>query len=361
MNSSSLLHKTFNKEKIDRPPMWLMRQAGRYLPEYREIRKSTSSFLDMCYTPEKAAEVTLQPLRRYNFDVAILFSDILVIPHALGMKVEFIAGTGPVLGRPSEEELKIFSEKCQHYSNNAEHLDQILNPIYETVRRVKQELREDQALMGFCGAPWTVLLYMLDEKPSKGSDRTREIAYKTPELFDTLMESLVEASAHYLCSQIEAGADALQIFDSWALQVPHTLYDRAVKQPLYRLCEKVKEKHPNIPIILFPRGLSEQKLIDLVKDNQGCFDGLSIDYTVDPKWAADMLQDHIVVQGNLDPTVMLSTPEVIKEETEKLLTIMTQKPGYIFNFGHGILPHVPVEHVAVLAETVQSWKSGSVS
>ena len=357
MNKETLLYKALKMETNDRPPLWLMRQAGRYLPEYRELRASVPSFLELCYSPELAAEVTLQPMKRFNFDVAILFSDILVIPDALDVDVQFKKNEGPVLSKPKDEELESFANRLDILSKDPEHLDETLGPIYQTVALVKQNLKPSQALMGFCGAPWTVLLYMLDEKPSKGSERTRALAYARPGLFEKMINALVEASAHYLCEQIDAGADAIQIFDSWALQVPHTLYKQAVENPLFALCKKVKAKHPNTPIILFPRGLSEEKLKELVKNNKGYFDGLSLDYTVDPAWAAEHLQPHICLQGNLDPTIMLSTPERIVAETEKLLEIMTKKPGYIFNFGHGILPSVPVEHVEVLAKTVQNWSN----
>ncbi len=352
----NMLIKNLRREHTDQTPMWLMRQAGRYLPEYRELRKKAGSFLDLCYNPELATEVTLQPIRRYNFDVAILFSDILVIPHALGLDLKFVTGEGPVLQKLETQNREAFSQSLADLENNIQNVRTFLNPVAQTVKGVKAELSAEKALMGFCGAPWTVALYMLDNKPSKASDVTRTAAYTYPDLFDKLMDILVESSFEYLSSQIENGADAVQIFDSWASQIPDTLFEKALLRPTLKLCRLLKNKFPQTPIVLFPRGLSESKLLRLTDEGTGLFDGLSLDYTVDLQWACDNLQDKVCLQGNLDPVVMLSNPQKIKEEAEKVLKIATQKPGYIFNFGHGILPSVPVEHVAVLAETVQNWQ-----
>ena len=351
-----MLIKNLRKEHTSKVPMWLMRQAGRYLPEYREVRKKAGSFLDLCYNPELATEVTLQPIKRYNFDVAILFSDILVIPHALGMDLKFVTGEGPVLNKLDTSSYESFEKDLSICESRIPNVENFLSPIFQTVSNVRDKLDDEKALMGFCGAPWTVALYMLDNKPSKASDVTRSVAYQYPELFDKLMDILVESSFHYLSKQIENGADAVQIFDSWASQIPDALFERALLKPTFKLCQKLKDKHPQTPIVLFPRGLSETKLLRLVTEGEGLFDGLSLDYTVDMAWACEHLQDKICLQGNLDPVVMLTTPEKIITEARKILEITTQKPGYVFNFGHGILPSVPPENVAALAEFVQSWE-----
>lgn len=353
-----LLIESLNRKNVSRPPMWLMRQAGRYLPEYKETRKKAGSFLDLCYNSELAKEVTLQPIKRFNFDVAILFADILLIPDALGVNVKFVEGEGPVLEKlPVNEGYEVLEKAINELESNIPNVKKHLATIWETVFKVRKELDEDKALMGFCGAPWTVALYLLDNKPSKASEVTRSIAYKYPDLFDKLIDILVCSSAEYLCGQIENGADAVQIFDSWASQIPDTLYERALKQPTLKLCKLVKEKYPETSIVLFPRGLSEKKLENLAEISDGYFEGISLDYTVDMEWACDKLQDKICIQGNLDPAVMLTTPENIKREATKILERASKKPGYIFNFGHGILPTVPIANVEALTETVQAWRN----
>lgn len=357
----SLLISALNKSAMNRPPMWLMRQAGRYLPEYRELRQKAGSFLDLCYNPPMAAEVTMQPIRRFDFDIAILFSDILVIPHALGIDLKFVTGEGPVLKKlPVEDGREALESAISQLQDNIINVEKHLSCVWETVRLVKEELNTmegDKALMGFCGAPWTVALYCLDNKPSKASEVTRSVAYRYPDLFDKLLDILVESSFEYLSGQIKNGADAVQIFDSWASQIPDALFERALLKPTMKLCKKLKERHPETPIVLFPRGLSEGKLVQLANMAKGHFDGMSLDYTVDMQWAVDNLQDKICIQGNLDPAVMLTTPENVVKEATKVLEVATQKPGYIFNFGHGILPTVPIENVEALAQTVQKWEN----
>lgn len=347
--------KAIQKEDIHRPPFWLMRQAGRYLPEYRDIRKQAGSFLNLCYTPEYATEVTLQPIERYDFDAAILFSDILVIPDALGISVTFKEGVGPVLPHIPEDSLSDYANKLKRISLQKDVLDQTLSPVYKTVENVRCTLPKDKALIGFCGAPWTVLLYILEEKPSKGCERTRGLFYTHPEIVQTYTDALIEASVHYLSQQIESGANVIQIFDSWAVHVPATLFETFIQKPLYTLCKRLKKKYPHIPIILFPRGLNQEQLKRLVFERNSCFDVLSLDYTLDMTWAHNTLQDHICLQGNMDPAVLLSTPEKVKEEVLRLLSLMMQKPGYIFNLGHGILPQVPLKNVEILCHTIQNW------
>lgn len=336
------------------PAMWLMRQAGRYLPEYRELRKEAGSFLDLCYNPLMAKEVTLQPIRRFGFDAAILFSDILVIPHSLGMDVQFVAGEGPLLDRLNVNNKADLEKRLNTLEAKVASAAAFLKPVCETVRLTRKELDNDKTLIGFCGAPWTVSLYMIDKHPSKSSEETRKLAFMYPELYQKLLNVLVDSSFEYLSAQVESGADVLQIFDSWASQVPDTLFEMAIEKPLLSLCAKLKEKHPDVPIILFPRGLSESKLIRLASQAKGLFEGMGLDYSVDMQWAVDYLSDKVVLQGNLDPTVMLSTPDQIEKETVKVLKVAAQaKGGYIFNFGHGIIKETPIAHVEKLVEVVR--------
>lgn len=344
---------SLSNDKPAGAPCWLMRQAGRYLPEYRELRKEAGSFLDLCYNPEMAKEVTLQPIRRFGFDAAILFSDILVIPHALGMDVKFVAGEGPVLDR-LDPDAENFQSRLDELTGQIDNVTSFLAPVCETVSKTRAELEDDKTLIGFCGAPWTVGLYMIDKHPSKSSEITRKLAFSQPEKYQQLMDTLVESSFHYLSAQVEAGANVLQIFDSWASQVPDTLFEVAIEKPLLSLCEKLKAKHPNTPIILFPRGLNESKLVRLAKQAKGRFEGMGLDYSVDMQWAVDNLSEYVVLQGNLDPTVMLSNTDRIEAEVRKVKEAGAKaKGGYIFNFGHGIIKETPIEHVQKLVDTVR--------
>lgn len=356
-NSPASSFKEDNHKGSDKLCMWLMRQAGRYLPEYRELRKEAGSFLDLCYNPEKAKEVTLQPLRRFGFDAAILFSDILVIPHALGMDVQFVAGEGPKLDRLNVDDQNLLDQRLKSLEDKIMHTKEFLAPVCETVRLTKKELSNQQTLIGFCGAPWTVSLYMIDKHPSKSSEETRKLAFSHPEKYEKLLSILVESSFQYLSAQVEAGADVLQVFDSWASQVPDALFEMAIEKPLIALCQKLKDKHPEVPIILFPRGLSESKLIRLTSQAKGLFEGIGLDYSVDMQWAVDHLSDKVVLQGNLDPTAMLSNTDVIEKETLKVLNQAKQaKGGYIFNFGHGIIKETPIAHVEKLVEVVRNFE-----
>jgi len=280
------------------PPMWLMRQAGRYLPEYREVRKGVSSFLDLCRTPKLAAEVTLQPLRRFPFDAAIVFSDILVVPYALGQKVEFVDGEGPKLTPVSDAEaiakLTLASAET------------LLAPVYETVERVTAELPDNVPLIGFCGAPWTVATYMVEGSGSKDQASARKLAYREPETFQRLIDLLVETSVQYLLGQVKAGVRVLQIFDSWAGSLPEHAFGRWCIEPTRMIVERVKAEAPHVPIIGFPRGsgpLAERYVTETGVDAVGCDTSLPL------AWIKDRLQTKLPIQGNLDP-VLLAVAEI---------------------------------------------------
>ena len=326
---------------VSPPPVWLMRQAGRYLPEYREIRSKVGSFLDLCLNPELAAEVTLQPIRRFGFDAAIVFSDILIIPYALGQKVEFVEGEGPRL----------------EPIGNAEALNRLdarpaearLSPVYETIDRVVTVLDGKVPLIGFCGAPYTVATYMVGGGASKDQAETRLWAYREPKEFGRLIDLLVETSARYLLGQVKAGASALQIFDSWAGSLPEDEFMRWCIAPTKALVDRVRAEAPDVPIIGFPRGcgpLSRRYAEETHIDAIGCDQGLPLD------WIKTHLQDLVTVQGNLDPVLLLAGGRRLDERVREILSALSPRP-FVFNLGHGILPETPIAHVERLLSLVR--------
>jgi uroporphyrinogen decarboxylase len=329
------------------PPIWLMRQAGRYLPEYRELRATADGFLDLCFTPEKAIEVTLQPIRRYGMDGAILFSDILVIPYALGQKLWFTEGVGPQL-----EPVRNPREAAERLSR--ERLHEILDPVYQTLRGVKADLPKETTLLGFAGAPWTVGSYMIEGGSSKDYFTAKQWMFQDPEGFGKLIELLVEATADYLCAQIDAGAEAVQVFDSWAGSLAPDDVERWSLQPLTRLVEKVKARHPDTPVILFPRGVGP--LYTRFAEESGC-QALGLDTGLPAAWARDNLQDKVAVQGNLDPLRVVAGGEGMRRAAREVLETLAGGP-YVFNLGHGVVPQTPPEHVGELVELVRSHGRG---
>ena len=324
------------------PPVWLMRQAGRYLPEYREVRGKVSSFLDLCRTPKLAAEVTLQPLRRFALDAAIVFSDILIIPHALGQKVDFIERDGPRLEPVADG--KAISTLNQTGAAGA------LAPVYETIERVVAELPKDMPLIGFCGAPWTVATYMVEGMGSKDQTAARLLAYQDPATFQRLIDLLVECSADYLVNQVGAGARVLQIFDSWAGSLPDDEFDRWCVAPTKRLIARVKAAVPDTPIIGFPRGAGP--LAERYAKETGV-DALSCDTSQPLDWIRDRLQAHLPVQGNLDPVLLVAGGAELDRRVAAILGALACGP-FIFNLGHGILPETPIDHVERLVSLVKS-------
>jgi len=333
--------RSLNGEVLTSPPIWLMRQAGRYLSEYREIRAKAGSFLDLCYTPELAAEVTLQPIRRFGFDAAILFSDILVVPHGLGQKVWFVENEGPKLApiRTAAELGRLDPEGMLGR----------LAPVYRTVEILSASLPPDTTLIGFAGAPWTVACYMVEGSGSRDFATVRSLSYRDPDMFADLIDILVESTARHLCAQIDAGAEVVQIFDSWAGVLPEAGFHRWIVEPTTRLVSLIRESHPNTPIIGFPRGAG---LLYGDYAVQTGVDAVSLDTTVPAGWAASELQSKMPVQGNLDPVALLTGGDGLAGGVDSLLEALGSGP-FIFNLGHGIIKETPPDHVAALVARVR--------
>ncbi len=323
------------------PPIWMMRQAGRYLPEYRAIRTKAGSFLDLCFSPDLAAEVTLQPIRRFGFDGAILFSDILVIPHALGRKVDFVAGEGPKLD-PIEDEASIrtIRKEVDHAA---------LAPVYETIRKVKAELPPHVTFLGFCGAPWTVATYMIAGHGTPDQAPARLFAYSRPNVFGELIDILVDASASYLVQQLRAGVDAVQIFDTWAGVLPPNEFARWSIEPTARIVAAVRKEVPDAKVIGFPRGAGTM-LERYAKDIP--LNAVGLDWMIDKTFARERIQSKTAVQGNLDPLVLISGGEALDREIDSVLEAFSGGP-FIFNLGHGITPETPIAHVQQMIDRVR--------
>jgi uroporphyrinogen decarboxylase len=323
------------------PPVWLMRQAGRYLPEYRALREKAGDFLNLIFTPEYAVEVTLQPVRRFGFDAAILFSDILVIPHALGQSVRFAAGEGPRL------EPLAGAEAVRRL---AVEIDQnMLAPIYETVRLVKAELDAGTALLGFCGAPWTVASYMIAGQGTPDQAPARLFAYREPVAFAALIDTLVEASAAYLVRQLQAGADAVQIFDTWAGVLPPEEFGRWCIEPTRRIVAKVRAQMPGAKVIGFPRGAGTllARYVGEIPVN-----AVGLDWTVDRDFVRERVQTRVAVQGNLDPLVLVAGGTGLDRGVAAVLDAFAGGP-FIFNLGHGIVPETPIAHVEAMLKRIR--------
>lgn len=328
-------------QPIDPPPVWLMRQAGRYLPEYREARREAGSFLDLCYNPGLAAEVTLQPIRRYGFDAAILFSDILVVPDALGQRVTFAEGEGPRLD--PIRTVDALARLTLSSGNDKFAL------VWETVARLRQDLPRETALIGFCGAPWTVATYMVEGRGSSDQREARSWAYRDREGFSKLIDLLTEASITYLSGQIEAGADVLQLFDSWAGSLADDEFESWVISPTAAIVRAIKAQHPGIPIIGFPRGAAAQ--LQRYIDKTGV-DGVSCDTACPLSVMQTIARIGTTVQGNLDPLLLVAGGDALDRRIDEIQTAMTGLP-FIFNLGHGIVPETPPEHVARLVQRVR--------
>ncbi len=317
-------------------PIWLMRQAGRYLPEYREIRAKALNFLDFCYTPELAIEATLQPIRRFDFDAAILFSDILVIPHALGQEVSFSAGEGPLLG-----ELPL---RFRSVEEAITHLD----PVLQTVHGIRRALPASKNLIGFAGAPWTVLCYMIQGRGHKTFEKALLYCLMHPEQADQLLALLADVTARYLEAQVRAGADVLQLFESWAGAAPSALWPRLLYRPMKRIVDYVHKACPGVPIIGFPKGLGLGLLS--YKAETGV-DALSLDSGIPHLWARENL--HYPLQGGIDPVTLVAGGQALEEAVEGYLKAFMDTP-FIMNLAHGILPSTPIAHVEQLVELVRA-------
>jgi uroporphyrinogen decarboxylase len=333
-------------ERVDPPPIWIMRQAGRYLPEYRELRARTPNFLDFCYAPALATEAVLQPLRRFPLDAAILFSDILVIPDALGRKVEFVEREGPRLQPLGDEPIWRFEEP--------EKAIQRLAPVYEAVERIKAAISSETTLIGFCGAPWTVATYMLQ---GRGGDKdwARRIAYERPDDVDSLLALLAEVSARHLAAQARAGAEVLQVFESWAEGLSEALFERLVIAPTTMLMAKLRALGVETPVIGFPRGCGGHLARYAAETG---VDAVGLDTGVSGAFARTALSDGMPRQGNLDPQLLVSGGEALRRGVNETLAAFRDSP-HVFNLGHGITPDADPNNVAALVEAVRADAQGS--
>ncbi|NOZ42898.1 MAG: uroporphyrinogen decarboxylase [Alphaproteobacteria bacterium] len=337
---------SLKSQPTDRIPYWYMRQAGRYLPEYLQCRKTAGSFLDLCYNPDFATEVSLQPLRRYDMDAAIVFSDILVIPHALGQSLDFKTGEGPILA-PVDDKAKINRLSLTN-------LHQHLAPVYETIARLHRQIPATTALIGFAGAPWTVASYMVGGRGSPDQAAARTMAYREEALFQQLIDLLVTATSEYLINQVKYGADVIQIFDTWAGNLPDDQFRRWAIEPVRQIIENIRICYPDVPIISFPRGA-------------GCrypeyigatgVTAVSVDTTMPLEWVRDHIQPLCPVQGNLDPLLLLTGGERLDRRVREILCLCCLKDGpFIFNLGHGIVPGTPPENVARVSEIIREYQ-----
>ena len=328
-----------NGQKAQKTPIWLMRQAGRYLPEYRALRAEKGGFLALVYDSDAAAEITLQPIRRFAFDGAILFSDILIVPYALGQDLRFEAGEGPRLSPPlSERPLKALQGTVER-----------LQPIYRTVEKVKASLPPETTFLGFAGSAWTVATYMVAGQGSKEQAEARRYAYRDPKAFAEIIDAIADMTVDYLSGQVEAGVEAVQLFDSWAGSLSPAQFERWVIAPNARIVSAFKERHPDVPVIGFPKG-SGGKLAAYARETG--VDAIGLDETVDPEWAAAELPADLPVQGNLDPLALIAGGEALERAVSRILSAFEDRP-HIFNLGHGILQDTPIAHVEQLLRLVR--------
>lgn len=337
-----LLLRTLLGENTAERPIWLMRQAGRYLPEYRALRAEKGGFLPLVYDAEAAAEITLQPIRRFGFDGAILFSDILIVPYAMGQDLQFLAGEGPHLS-PRLVDTALSSLTA---------VPERLSPIYETVRLVRAGLSADKTMLGFAGSPWTVATYMVAGEGSRDQHETRAMAYRDPAAFQAIIDAIVEVTVGYLAGQIEAGAEAVQLFDSWAGSLAPAEFERWVIAPNAAIAARIKARFPDVPVIGFPKGAGE-KLPAYARETG--VHAVGIDETIDPLWAAKELPAGLPVQGNLDPLLLLAGGAELERQTARVLDAFADRP-HVFNLGHGIGQFTPIEHVEALLALVRGWR-----
>ena len=337
-----LLLDTLRGHSTSRRPIWLMRQAGRYLPEYRALRAEKGGFLELVHDSEAAAEVTLQPIRRFGFDGAILFSDILVIPHALGQDLAFLAGEGPQLSPPLVDATLAALQPAPER----------LEPIYRTVRRVREQLGDATTLLGFAGSPWTVATYMIAGEGSRDHHLARSLAYRDPAALQDMVDAIVALSIEYLSGQIQAGAEAVQLFDSWSGSLAPAEFERWVIGPTATIAAELKRRHPDTPVIGFPKGAGA-KLPAYARETG--VDAVGLDETVDPLWAAQALPAGMPVQGNFDPLLLLAGGKELEIQALRILEAFADRP-HVFNLGHGIDKETPIAHVERLLDVVRGWR-----
>lgn len=338
--------KALKKQPINRTPVWIMRQAGRYLPEYREVRQNLGSFMDLCRSTEFATEVTLQPLRRFNLDAAILFSDILTIPDAMGLGLNFIPKQGPVFDICANNAAVI--DRLPNIDPNVE-----LQYVMNAVSSIKKELKGSVPLIGFSGSPWTLACYMVDGSNKYKFAKAKTMMFKEPLLLKALLSKLQTAVADYLCAQVEAGADALMLFDSWGGLLSYNDYQEFSLHYVTNIISQVKAAHPNIPITLYTKGGG--CWLDLMAAS-GC-DGLGLDWTVDLGAARKLVGDKVVLQGNLDPMTLYGTKDAIRNKVQQALASFGSGAGHIFNLGHGILPDIDPDNVKCMVDAVAEYSA----
>ena len=337
-----LLLDTLRGVRGEAVPMWLMRQAGRYLPEYRALRAEKGGFLELVYDTDAAAEVTIQPLRRFGFDGAILFSDILIVPYAMGQDLRFLAGEGPHL-----------SPRLADYAlESLESVPQRLEPIYATVAKVRAGIGPETTLLGFAGSPWTVATYMVNGEGSKDHHATREMAYRDPGAFAAIIDAISAVTVDYLAGQIAAGAEAVQLFDSWAGSLAPDEFERWVIAPNAAITAAIHDRCPGVPVIGFPKGAGA-KLPAYARETG--VDAVGVDETIDPLWAARKLPAGMPAQGNLDPLLLMAGGDRLVARTKAILEAFADRP-HVFNLGHGIGQFTPIEHVELLRDTVRNWR-----
>ncbi len=338
-----LLLDTLRGANVRSRPAWLMRQAGRYLPEYRALRAEKGGFLPLVYDSAAAAEITLQPIRRYGLDGAILFSDILIVPYAMGQDLEFLVGEGPRL-----------SPRLVDATLDSLHsVPERLSPIYETVKLVKAALPADKTMLGFAGSPWTVATYMVAGEGSRDQYDTRAMAYRDPLAFQTIIDAITEVTIGYLGGQIIAGAEAVQLFDSWAGSLAPSEFERWVIAPNAKIVAALKARFPQVPVIGFPKGAGE-KLPAYARETEVA--ALGLDETIDPLWAGQALPAGLPVQGNLDPLLLIAGGAELERQTLRILDAFADRP-HVFNLGHGIGQTTPLEHVGELLAVVRGWRN----
>ena len=338
-----LLLDTLRGANAAQRPVWLMRQAGRYLPEYRALRAEKGGFLALVYDSEAAAEITMQPIRRYGLDGAILFSDILIVPYAMGQDLEFLVGEGP----------RLSPRLVDTVLENLHAVPERLKPIYATVKAVKAMLPADKTMLGFAGSPWTVATYMVAGEGSRDQHDTRAMAYRDPGAFQAIIDAITSVTIEYLIGQIVAGAEAVQLFDSWAGSLAPAEFERWVIAPNARIVAALAARYPHIPVIGFPKGAGE-KLPAYARETRVA--ALGLDETIDPVWAAQVLPAGLPVQGNLDPLLLIAGGAELERQTLRILDAFADRP-HIFNLGHGIGQTTPLEHVGELLSLVRGWRA----
>jgi uroporphyrinogen decarboxylase len=337
-----VLLRTLRGESLSARPIWLMRQAGRYLPEYRALREQKGGFLALVYDTDAAAEITLQPIRRFGFDGAILFSDILIVPHAMGQDLRFLAGEGPQLSPPLVDTALA----------SLHAVPERLNPIYQTVAKVRAALGNERTLLGFAGSPWTVATYMVAGEGSRDQHDTRALAYRDRAAFQAIIDAITATTITYLAGQIAAGAEAVQLFDSWAGSLAPAEFERWVIAPNAAIVAALKARFPDVPVIGFPKGAGE-KLPAYARETG--VDAVGLDETIDPLWAAKALPAALPVQGNLDPLLLLAGSDELDFGVRSILDAFADRP-HVFNLGHGIGQHTPIAHVERLLSLVRAWR-----